>query len=139
MPQLNTILLVDDDPAINFYHSYILKEANVALKIEEAYNGKDALSYLRCVDKFVNREPDCPSPNLIFLDLNMPVMDGFDFLDAFEKWHCCQKGNIKICILTTSSHENDQRRAAAYSCISEYLSKPLSDEDLHRVLDKHFA
>jgi CheY-like chemotaxis protein len=139
MRQLNTILLVDDDPATNFYHTYILKEANIAQNIDEASNGKDALTYLCMAEKGNETELGHDQPSLIFLDLNMPVMNGFDFLDAFEEWQNAKKQEIKICILTSSEHENDKRRAANYSCISEYLSKPLSDEVLRQVMDKHFA
>lgn len=139
MQILNIVLLVDDDPAVNFYHNHILQEANIAEQVAQAYNGKDALSYLCCIEKFKRREAECQLPSLIFLDLNMPVMNGFDFLDVFEKWSCPRKNDIKVCILTTSDHELDHQKAATYSCIAEYLSKPLSSEVLQQVVQKYFT
>ncbi len=76
---------------------------------------------------------------LIFLDINMPVMDGWEFAEAFSKLDQEQKGNSKIIMLTSSINPDDKERASQLSSISGFQSKILSIEALKEVLNQYFA
>ena len=92
-------------------------------------NGKEAYDTIKAL--FVNSEK---LPQIIFLDLNMPVWDGWQFLDEFTKIPFTQK--ITIYILTSSVHEEDIKRAETYSLISNYLTKPISQEQMKTILSE---
>ena len=78
--KLHCIMLIDDDPATNFYHRIILRDGGWAQKIVEVKNGEEALQYLQTPFGIDN-----PRPSLIFLDINMPRMNGWEFLEAYKK------------------------------------------------------
>ena len=136
MKKLNCILLVDDDETTNFYNHYLLKKAEVAESIQIVKNGKEALNYL------TNHSGEAgayPQPDLIFLDINMPVMDGFEFLEAYSQLDEKIKGKVVVCMLTTSLHEDDLNRAKQFVELSDYLYKPLKNEGLLEIIEKHFS
>ena len=126
MNKLKKILLVDDDVAVNFINRLTLKENNIDCKVTEATNGQQALDQI-AADK------DCP--DLILLDINMPVMDGFEFLTELERrGKCCDSPNIFM--LTSSIREEDKERAMGSKLVKGYLDKPLSDAQLQEILAK---
>ncbi|MDB5282597.1 MAG: response regulator, partial [Bacteroidota bacterium] len=90
--ELKKILLVDDSQPFNFLTRLVLTQNGVNCKIDEALNGKTALDY-------INKSAECP--DIILLDINMPVMDGFEFLAEFKKLSKC--ANTRIYILTSSN------------------------------------
>src|SRR5690606_32947414 len=94
--KLNCILLVDDDPDDNFYHQIIINEMNIVNNIDIARNGIEALEYLKTEDQL--------PPDLIFLDLNMPKMNGWEFLEQYKHLGIGQKARVLIVILTTSAN-----------------------------------
>ncbi|MEQ8219930.1 MAG: response regulator [Arenibacter sp.] len=119
---MNRVLLVEDDETTNFISKIILKSAGF-LNVEEALNGMEACRHL---------EKDCP--DLIFLDINMPVMDGWEFLDEKKVSAPCK--DAKIAILTSSTHPEDQKRAENYPCVIAYLEKPLTNEKVEGLKQK---
>ncbi len=139
MRQLNTILLVDDDPATNFLNNFIITKSNMAKEVAVVENGLSAINYLSCVKEFFQRDQHCVPPDIIFLDINMPVMNGFEFLDAFKKLTSKQQLKSKIFVLTSSLHNRDKEKIATYSFVQGYYSKPLSEETLLSVVKKHFS
>jgi CheY-like chemotaxis protein len=118
------ILLVDDSQPFNFLSRITLQQAIPQCTIDEALNGKSALDY-------IGRSSDCP--DVILLDLNMPVMDGFEFLKEFEKKGKCT-GMTKIFILTSSQREEDRETALSNKFVRGYLSKPLSPPQIEQIL-----
>lgn len=122
--KVSSVLLVDDERAVNFLNKIVLDENCPECGVAVADNGKKALDYLA--------ENECP--DLIFLDLNMPVMDGFEFLDEFEKQQRCV-GHSKIFVLTSSLRDEDRELALSKSTVSGYLPKPLTEEHLKTVAD----
>ncbi len=116
------ILLVEDDEVTNFITTSKLKNLGFN-NIETVLNGKLALDYL---------SENCP--NLIFLDINMPVMDGFEFLENKIKKNLCI--NIPIVILTSSSRPSDQELASKYKNVIDYLEKPLNFDKIQIILKK---
>lgn len=129
--KLNCILLIDDNKADNNYHQIIIKGMNIADNIQIAKDGLEALEYL----KTENQIP----PDLIFLDINMPKMDGWEFLDAYKNLDPKQKAQIIIVILTTSGNPDDKKRAESISEVAGFTVKPLTEEMLTEILEQHFS
>lgn len=131
MKKINCVLLVDDDTINNFINERLLRKANITEEVKVALNGKEALDYLS------SRSEDKGVPELILLDINMPVMDGFEFLDAFEKLDLKNKDNVVIVMLTTSTNPNDTQRLIK-SGVAGYINKPLTEQKLLDILQRHF-
>ena len=75
-------------------------------------------------------------PELIFLDLNMPEMDGFDFLESFKRFPQTVKDKTKVVVVTSSSSQADKERALSFDAVIHFMSKPLSDKDLDKIREK---
>lgn len=131
--KLKRILLIDDEVADNYYHQMIIEEAKITQKIVAVQNGLEALEYL-----LLKENGHCPQPELIFLDINMPKMNGWEFLEEYRKLHKSQKGDTVI-IMTTSMSPFDREKAQNAPEVKEFLEKPLTIELLDEILQKYFA
>ena len=118
---INKILLVDDDAAANYLSKELLESLQAAKTIEIAENVLRAL-------KMISQE-DCP--DIIFLDIKMPGLDGFDFLDKLKKLTLSK--NVKIVMLTSSLRPEDKLRAFSYKAVVDYLEKPLTPEKVQMI------
>ena len=126
-------MLIDDDPGTNFYHRIILRNGGWANKIIEAKDGEDTITYLQ--------QPfgaDKPRPNLIFLDINMPRMNGWEFLEAYKNLNSAQRAENIVVMLSTSCNPDDFDQADKNSLISDYRSKPLTEEMLEKLLTTYW-
>ncbi|MAZ26053.1 MAG: response regulator [Cytophagaceae bacterium] len=132
--KLNSILLIDDDKPTNFLSKLIIDGANCTHETITLQSAKEALD-------FMNKERDgsYPQPDLIFLDINMPAMNGWEFLDEFDKLEENRKQKTKIVMMTTSLNPEDEKRASKISYIADFMNKPLNQECLQEILLKHFA
>ena len=128
--KLNSILLIDDDPDDNYYHQIIINKMNIVNQIDIAINGIEAIAFL----KIESRIP----PDLIFLDLNMPKMNGWEFLEQYKNLDLAQKAKVLIVILTTSANPDDIQRAKEIQEVTGFETKPLSKEMLTEILQDHF-
>jgi CheY-like chemotaxis protein len=130
MQKLKCILLVDDDEVTNFINTELINELNVTEKLIVCENGQIAMDYLIKAHA-APPEEGCIVPDLIFLDLNMPVMNGVEFLEAYKK-------NIKNCdtiitMLSTSQIQEEVfQTLMATNLVVSFLEKPLSSE---KVMD----
>lgn len=133
MPKLSCILLVDDDPITNFLNQRLLDELQLTENLLIALNGKEALTLI---------EENCPArsscPELILLDVNMPVMNGFDFLDAYTQLPVAKETPSIVIMLTTSLHPRDVQRVEQLH-IAGFLNKPLTKEKVTDILAQHFG
>lgn len=120
------ILLVDDDEGFNFLNRMILNDVIDNCSVSEALNGSAALEML-------SNQKECPE--VILLDINMPGMDGFEFLQEFEKHPECY-GYTKIFILTSSLREEDKISALDHKSVVGYFDKPLSDSNIAEIIAK---
>jgi len=118
---INKILLVDDDAAANYLSKELLESLQAAKTIEIAENVLRAL-------KMISQE-DCP--DIVFLDIKMPGLDGFDFLDKLKKLTLSK--NVKIVMLTSSLRPEDKLRAFSYKAVVDYLEKPLTPEKVQMI------
>ena len=133
MKKIQNVLLVDDDVVTCYIVNEIIQEMDIAQHISTVYNGKQALDFLahNCsTDKGIDH---CPI--LILLDLNMPIMDGFEFLKAFQAKYASYVGKITICIASSSSAGKDKLIAFKYP-IAGFITKPLTKENLVPILEK---
>jgi CheY-like chemotaxis protein len=124
----NTILLVDDDYVNNFVTERQLRKSGLAREIKAVRNGEDALTYLA--------EEKNPLPELILLDINMPEMDGIDFLRYFKKMILDK--NVRI-ILLTNIVNNNIRVLLKHLGFEDIIEKPFSEEKLWSILKKNYA
>lgn len=137
--KLTGVLLIDDDDTTNFLNQRLLDRMKVTEHIRTFVNGKQAFDYLYNVSNN-NYEAESPSyfkPELILLDINMPVMDGFEMLDLYERLDADFRKNIIMAVLTTSTHPQDTANSRKYN--AEYLTKPLTVEKVNALLSKHFV
>lgn len=120
MPREQRILLVDDDPIFLTLAELAIKKELSNVEIFKAFNGEEAINFLS------QEEVDT-----IFLDLNMPIMNGWEFLEEFSN---AQSTNQKIFILTSSIDPSDRKRAEENPLVSSMLEKPLNKEKIGRSL-----
>ena len=122
---MKKILLVDDDPIANFLNKSVVEEC-ANCEVEMAENGQEALDIIKsCITS-----EDCP--DLILLDLNMPIMDGYEFLSAMDKVSVRRK--IKIVVLSSSSSKSDMALAEKKK-VQGYLTKPLTEDKFQKILN----
>lgn len=123
--KLKHILLIDDNDMDNYISNYIINKNNVTEKITMKTSAIDALEYLNTLQTNPKEFPD-----LIFLDIRMPVMDGFDFLEEFIKFPQAINKQCDVVILSSSNHQKDIDRALQYSVVKKYFTKPLESSML---------
>lgn len=132
MKQKLTVLLVDDDKATNIFNKYKLKQLGLCQSITIATNGQEAIDFLKSKDEHGKN----PQPDLIFLDINMPIMNGWEFLESYERLDNKEKGNVILIMLTTSEHEDDYNKAMENPNISGFRTKPLSTEMIQEIISE---
>lgn len=131
--KLNCILLIDDDEPTNFLNRLTLEQAGCAREIRIAQGGQEALDYLDSCGR-----QGSPRPDLIFLDINMPAMDGWEFLQRYRSLPADRKADIVLIMLTTSLNPDDELRTKAIPEVSGFENKPLDQRRLMALLDKYF-
>jgi CheY-like chemotaxis protein len=122
------VLLVDDDEVFHFISKKMLARTGYAEEIHTAMNGNEALLH---INNYFSQKQSLP--DIIFLDLNMPLMDGFAFIEAFQKLNIPGKEKILIVIISSSNNPADMCRVRDMG-ITHYLTKPVSEDDLRSVL-----
>ncbi len=137
MKKINCILLIDDNNADNEYHKIIIQEANVCDNIQVATDGRKALDYIIKSGE-PNQSEAFPKPDLIYLDINMPGMNGFEFLEEYNKLDERLKAKVVIIMLSTSLNPDDKTKAIGFKEVSEFENKPLSVELIHETIEKYF-
>jgi len=135
--KLNCVLVIDDDEPTNFFTRMIIEESGCTNHIKVMQSGQEALDYLVKSKQAGSDAGSYPSPDLILLDINMPAMDGWEFLDEYKKLNV--ENRIIVVMLTTSLFPEDKLRAEKIPEISGFENKPLTEEKLTAVLEKYFA
>ncbi len=123
------ILLVDDDRAFNFLNEKIIEFEKFAAKVSSFVDAREAVDMLKQL-----QETNPPGfPDFIFLDINMPEMDGWEFMEHFKQLNDEVKGKCKVFILTSSLNPIDIEKSKTYSEIKGFASKPLTTEILNFI------
>lgn len=122
------VLLIDDNDIDNYISTHVIESTNLAKKITAKNSAMDALAYLKSIEQAGYKFPD-----IIFLDIRMPKMDGFDFLEKFNEF---PESMIKACnviMLTSSLHPDDKVRASQNPNVKKFLNKPLTSEVMEEL------
>lgn len=127
-------LVIDDDGAANFLHKRLLRKMDLYERIRVFEDGKQAFDYLYniCNKNYEEGNNDYFQPELILLDINMPVTGGFAFLDLYSKFEECFRERVKLALLTDSSDSENAQIAQKYGV--HYLAKPLTQEKILHLL-----
>ncbi|WP_452221254.1 response regulator [Lacinutrix salivirga] len=131
---INCTLLIDDDKVINFYNEKIVNRHEDFGQVVSVNSGKNALDYLKDAMNGLIVKPD-----LIFLDINMPAMNGWEFIEEFKKLDPDFTNSIKVIFLTTSNNPDDFRRSKTIETIADFINKPLSSNILDKVKHNHYT
>lgn len=134
MKVLKCVMLVDDNQDDNFYHERIIKNNDLATIVIAKNSARDALDYIKS-DKYIIGT----KPTLLFLDINMPGMNGWEFLEEYCKLNIELQKRLIIVMLTTSDRSEDVEKAKTYNVVSDYVVKPLTKEKMEAIIDKYFT
>ena len=136
MKKLSSILIIDDDPTTGFLHRRLIEKFGVSEKVNNAYGGEEALQLIHDCSQTQSKGK---IPQLIFVDLNMPFMNGFEFLDAYQNLEFENKGSVVVYMLSSSCLQKDVNRVKEYPVVSGYVIKPLTEEKVIELMQKHFG
>lgn len=131
MKDLKNILLIDDDIATNYFNEMVINTLDAQIKVAIAINGLEALNYIT--------EMEAHKGGLIFLDLNMPKLNGWEFLERYNSFSEKIKNRFNIYILSSSTNNDDKDFALNHLDVTGYLNKPLTAEQLQSVINEHFT
>lgn len=130
--KLNCILLIDDNPDDNFFHERVIRKSGLCDLVVSRKSAQEALEYLTSREGYVH-------PDIIFLDINMPRMNGWEFLEEYARLGDVRHKHVFIVMLTTSANPDDQSKATASPLIGEFRTKPLTKEMLEEIVMKYFS
>lgn len=126
-------MLIDDNPDDNFFHERVIRKNDSANIVIAKESGSAALDYL----KNKSDHPDA-HPDLIFLDLNMPEMNGWNFLDRYNQLDEAYQSKIVVIMLTTSDNPDDIQKGKSLTQLAGFKTKPLTPEMLNELIDQYF-
>ena len=133
---MNKVLCIDDDVITLMLCKTTIRKAEFSKEIITAYNGQEAIEYYDTLAQN-NKDSDNESyPQIIFLDLNMPVLGGWEFLDDFMNLFYTKFTETKVVILSSSVDPKDRERAEKYPIVIDFCSKPITKEMLNNIKNK---
>jgi len=125
---IDLVMLVDDNDTDNFISKRIIEITKFSKRVEVKSSGKSALDYLKD-----NQSMPEELPNIIFLDINMPIVDGFVFLYEFEKFNELVKNKCKVIILSSSDNKRDIDKIVNNNHVIKFITKPLTEVALEEI------
>lgn len=134
------ILLIDDDDDDNFFHQRAIKKSELDCQIDVCTSGDKAMDYLTNQGEYASRGTDYRRPDLIFLDINMPRVNGWEFLDQYAESVDANQldATTIIVMLSNSINADDIDRASANRFVRHYTNKPLKSEGVIEIVKAHF-
>ncbi|MBS1744623.1 MAG: response regulator [Bacteroidetes bacterium] len=123
------VLLIDDDAIYQFVSKKTLEATGNASNIQICSNGEEAIHYLES-----NLHNTAELPDVIFLDVNMPVMNGWEFLEAYQALKPNFPKDIHVFLVTSSMNDEDKEFSRRFNCVQDYIVKPLNREKISELL-----
>jgi CheY-like chemotaxis protein len=123
---LDLVLCIDDDPIALMLCKKVIIKASFSSEITTAQNGEEALKYFNTIKYNIPKDEPKKYPQLIFLDLNMPVMGGWEFLNLFNTPDYAEFHSTKVIILSSTIDPEDLEKAKTYPMVIDFLSKPIT-------------
>jgi CheY-like chemotaxis protein len=130
---IKCIMLVDDNQDDNFFHEREIKKNDISTNVIAKNTGLEALEYLKSKKDITHCQPD-----LIFLDINMPGMNGWEFLKEYNRLDKKLQSKVIIIMLTTSDNPDDEARSKTWDFVSDYITKPLTKGIMGDIIKKYF-
>ena len=127
MKKINSVCIIDDDSIFVYIVKRLMDERNFCDSIIEFENGKEG------IEGVLELNTKNKLPNIIFLDLSMPIMSGWEFLDAFAEAKISNKETIKIIVMSSSINPNEIEMIKAYPMVTDYIVKPITPSDLEKI------
>lgn len=131
--ELTSVLLVDDDKFTNLIHTKAIERTGIQVAVKAVSNVTDALAFLTSEE-----QSDVAKPSIIFLDINMPGLTGWDFMKAYRQLEERFKVKVIVTMLTTSLNPDDEQRARLDNQIVNFFQKPLRPEMFVKLVEEHF-
>ncbi len=129
---------MDDDEATNYLSNMIISEADCTLHIKTKQTAKSALNYLADSGFATRHYNALPFPDIIFLDINMPAMDGWEFLEEYRELKDNLPHSPVVIMLSTSLNPDDKLKALSIPEVSEFCNKPMTTEMITSTIAKYF-
>lgn len=131
--KFNAVMLIDDNEIDNLINQKMIEASAIAEHIFTHTGAKSAIEFLKNIDKMAAAGGGVFLPEIIFLDIDMPLMDGFQFLEEFEKLSDNIKNNCKVIMLTSSMNPQDLSKAKKNTYVKKYINKPLTQDTLETI------
>ncbi|MCW3109513.1 MAG: response regulator [Segetibacter sp.] len=131
---INKVLCIDDDQITLVLCDMVIKKAGFAEEVITAKNGREGLAWFSAYFSKNNKEPKQDPPQLIFLDLNMPVMNGWDFLEDYLMKYADRLPQTKVVIVSSTVNPEDFSRSNRYEIVIDFINKPLTTEGLEDLM-----
>lgn len=137
MRKLKHLLVIDDDPVARFIADDAIEEAGLAETISYCKDGKEAISYVKENCLPTKEEPSRYCPELILLDINMPIMDGYEFLEELARIEDLKHNDTSVILLSSSPYLKEEPNIERFSIIG-YIEKPIKPEKLVELVNDKY-
>ncbi len=138
---IQSVLIIDDQPSDRLVAARVIRKLATHATVYEFANGQEALDFIQGAQGFHQQCGPFPPPTLALVDINMPIMDGFEFLERLEALAAAgevQDSWFAIAMFTSSCNPRDREKAAAINCVRDYVVKPLTVVNFEELLGRHF-